>query len=79
MPISAPRILVLATIALLAACERERAPAAVVAADPAFCSQVHTTGAKLSEHLAPLAPLMRTTTGVYPLEEGDASMVSRAW
>lgn len=79
MPLSTRRILVLATVALLAACERERAPAGTVAADPAFCSQVHTPGAKLSEHLAPLAPLMRTSTGVYPLEEGDASMVSRAW
>src|SRR6476469_7546352 len=79
MPISTRLFLVLATIAFLAACGRERAPAGIVAADPAFCSQVHTTGAKLSEHLAPLAPLMRTSTGVYPLEEGDASMVSRAW
>lgn len=79
MPTSKRPIIVLATITLLAACERERAPAGIVAADPAFCSQVHTTGAKLSEHLAPLAPLMRASTGVYPLEEGDVSMVARAW
>ena len=79
MPITTRLVSTLATIALLTACGRERAPAPVVAADPAFCSQVHTTGAKLSEHLAPLAPLMRTSTGVYPLEEGDVSMVSRAW
>ena len=79
MPISTRLILLLAPIAFLVACERERAPERVVAADPAFCSQVHTTGAKLSEHLAPLAPLMRTSTGVYPLEEGDVSMISRAW
>ncbi|HSU97390.1 MAG TPA: phospholipase D family protein, partial [Gemmatimonadaceae bacterium] len=79
MPITTRLIFVLATIALLAACERERAPADTVAADPTFCSQVHTTGARLSEQLAPLVPLMRTSTGVYPLEEGDASMVSRAW
>jgi phosphatidylserine/phosphatidylglycerophosphate/cardiolipin synthase-like enzyme len=79
MPIRTRPIFLLAALALLAACERERAPAGVAAADPAFCSQVHTTGAKLSEHLAPLAPLMRTGTGVYPLEEGDVSMVSRAW
>ena len=79
MSISTRLVSALATIALLAACERESAPRVAVAADPAFCSQVHTTGAKLSEHLAPLAPLMRTSTGVYPLEEGDVSMVSRAW
>src|SRR5690349_20091366 len=79
MPISKRLIFVLATIIFLAACQREDAPARRIAADPAFCSQVHTTGAKLSEHLAPLAPLMRTSTGVYSLEEGDVSLVSRAW
>jgi cardiolipin synthase C len=74
-------IVVLATVLLLAACEREPAPAPArkVAADPAFCAQVHTTGAKLSEHLAALAPRMRTSTGVYALEEGDVSLVTRAW
>jgi phosphatidylserine/phosphatidylglycerophosphate/cardiolipin synthase-like enzyme len=79
MPISKRLIFVLAPITFLAACQREGAPARRIAADPAFCSQVHTTGAKLSEHLAPLAPLMRTSTGVYSLEEGDVSLVSRAW
>ena len=79
MPIRTRLVCVFATLALLAACERERPPAAIAAADPAFCSQVHATGAKLSEHLAPLASRMRTSTGVYTLEEGDASMVSRAW
>src|SRR5436190_2667941 len=76
----APRLtFVLATVTFLGACEREGAPAGIVAADPAFCSQVHITGAKLSEHLAPLVPLMRTSTGVYSLEEGDVSLVLRAW
>jgi cardiolipin synthase C len=79
MPVSTRLVFALATIATLAACGRERGPAVTVAADPAFCSQVHASGTKLSEHLAPLAPLMRTGTGVYPLEEGDVSMVSRAW
>src|SRR4029078_6250997 len=79
MPISTRLIFVLATTTFLAACTREGAPARTIAADPAFCSQVHTTGVKLSEHLAPLAPLMRTSTGVYSLEEGDVSLVSRAW
>ena len=79
MRVSTRLIFVLGAMACLAACERERAPARLVAGDPAFCSQVHATGAKLSEHLAPLALLMRASTGVYPLEEGDVSMVSRAW
>ena len=77
-------IFVLATIPFLAACERDHAPAAragIVAADSAFCSQVHVTGggAKLSKYLASLVPRMRTSTGVYSLEEGDMSLVARAW
>src|SRR5690349_1342014 len=79
MPINTRLIFVLATMSFLAACERKGATPRSNAADPAFCTQVHTTGAKLSEHLAPLAPLMRTSTGVYALEEGDVSLVSRAW
>jgi len=79
MPISTRLIFVLAAMTFLAACKREGAPARSIAADPTFCSQVHTTGAKLSEHLGPLVPLMRTSTGVYSLEEGDVSLVSRAW
>ncbi len=79
MPTSTRPIVVLATVLLLAGCEREPAPARTVVADPAFCAQVHTFGATLSEHLAPLASLMQTSTGVYALEEGDVSMISRAW
>jgi phosphatidylserine/phosphatidylglycerophosphate/cardiolipin synthase-like enzyme len=79
MPIHTRPIVALASLVLLAACEQKPAHARVVAADPAFCAQVHSTGAKLSEHLAPLAKQMRTSTGVYALEEGDASMVARAW
>ncbi|MEP6764712.1 MAG: phospholipase D family protein, partial [Gemmatimonadaceae bacterium] len=72
-------ILPLICAMLVAACEREPASARIVAADPAFCAQVHAIGAKLSEHLAPVALQMRTSTGVYSLEEGDVSMVARAW
>lgn len=80
--LTSPRSILALAIAMLvfAACEREAVPAArTVSADPAFCAQVQSIGAKLSEQLAPLAPLMRTSTGVYPLEEGDVSMVARAW
>ncbi len=45
-----------------------------------FCSQIHIeTPVKLSDQLAPLSELMIAKTGVYTLEEGDVSMISRAW
>jgi len=72
-------VVALACAILTAACKRAPVPARAVTADAAFCKQVQTTDAKLSEHLAPLASRMRTGTGVYPLEEGDVSMIARAW
>lgn len=75
--------LALATATSFAACERTPAPVSATgrthAPDSAFCTQVQTNVGKLSDHLAPLAARMRTSTGVYPLEEGDVSMVARAW
>ncbi len=48
--------------------------------DQDFCSQIHIDRhAGLSEQLAPFADLMNSKTGVYPLEEGDISMIARAW
>ncbi len=45
-----------------------------------FCSRIlPTTPAILSTYLAPAEELMRTKTGVYSLEEGDMSMITRAW
>ncbi len=45
-----------------------------------YCSQIQVeTPAKLSSQLAPLKELMLTKTGVHTLEEGDASMIARAW
>ena len=45
-----------------------------------FCSQIHLEiPAKISDQLTPLSELMSTKTGVYALEEGDVSMISRAW
>ena len=64
---------------LIAACKGSPAPVRAVTADAAFCAQIQTRDAKLSRELAPLAPRMRTSTGVYPLEEGDVSMIARAW
>lgn len=62
---------------VLVACDA--APTRRVAADPAFCAQIQAPGARLSEHLAPVAAQMQSSTGVYTLEEGDGSMVARAW
>lgn len=47
--------------------------------DEDFCSQIHFDDKKLSDYLAPLDSLMTTKTGVYTLEEGDRSMIARAW
>ena len=72
-------VVALGVMGLIAACKRSPAPARAVTADAAFCAQVQTSGVKLSEGLAPLASRMKTSTGVYPLEEGDVSMIARAW
>lgn len=74
-------IVALAATLLVAACDRAPAPALsrAVTADAAFCAQVKATGIKLSEQIAPLDSMMRTSTGIYSLEEGDVSMVARAW
>lgn len=66
-----------ASLLVSAACSSE--PVRRAAADPAFCAQIQAPGTTLSEHLAPVAEQMRTSTGVYTLEEGDVSMVARAW
>ena len=45
-----------------------------------FCSQIQIDRhAGLSEQLSPLADLINAKTGVYTLEEGDISMIARAW
>lgn len=45
-----------------------------------FCSQIQAERfAPLSDQLTPVSDLSITKTGVYSLEEGDESMVSRAW
>lgn len=45
-----------------------------------FCSQIRNERhAGLAEQLAPFESLIENKTGVYTLEEGDISMISRAW
>jgi cardiolipin synthase C len=45
-----------------------------------FCSSIHINNSKgLSAELYSISSQMKKKTGVYILEEGDASMVARAW
>lgn len=45
-----------------------------------FCAAIkHTSGKSLSEHLSPFAEKMANSTGVYVLEEGIESLLSRGW
>lgn len=45
-----------------------------------FCSSIHRdTSIHLSNKLDSLSDLMKDKTGVYVLEDGDGSMVTRAW
>ena len=63
---------------ILGSCLREKEEVNVVEED--FCAQIHLDQEKkLSDYLAPFSDRMETQTGVYALEEGDISMVSRAW
>lgn len=62
---------------LLSACRGEEKYPPI---DEDFCSQIHFDSPHvLSEQLAPLSELTTSKTGVYTLEEGDNSMISRAW
>lgn len=47
--------------------------------DEDFCSQIHFDNKRVSDYLAPLDSLITSKTGVYTLEEGDRSMIARAW
>lgn len=48
--------------------------------DEDFCASIHISDTtRLSDYLAPLQEVMRDSTGVYSLEEGDGSMMARAW
>ena len=49
-------------------------------AEKDFCASIHRNDSTtLSKELEPVAELMKTKTGVYVLEDGDGSMVTRAW
>ncbi len=68
------------SMAGLAACGDAPAPdTRLPVPNAAFCAQVQAPGDPLSSYLAPVSSLMRSHTGVFPLEEGDVSMIARAW
>lgn len=70
----------LASALLLAACARDPAPPPrQLTVDPAFCARVQAPALALSTVLAPIDSMMRSHTGVHSIEEGDQSMVARAW
>ena len=47
--------------------------------DEDFCATIHAENHPLSNYLAPLDSILTARTGVYVLEEGDNSMIARAW
>ncbi|HEY1037764.1 MAG TPA: phospholipase D family protein [Bacteroidia bacterium] len=49
-------------------------------AEKDFCASIHRNDSlSLTKELEPVAERMKDKTGVYVLEDGDGSMVSRAW
>ncbi len=52
----------------------------VAVQDKDFCASIHRDDStSLSRELEPIDSLMKEKTGVYVLEDGDGSMVTRAW
>lgn len=65
-------------LSLLIACSDTRKEIPVQEKD--FCASIHRNDSvTLSNELEDIADLMQTKTGVYVLEEGGNSMVTRAW
>ncbi len=65
---------------ILISCSNQRTETSESKTIPDFCSQVHRDSSiSLSHKLDSLSELMSNKTGVYVLEDGDGSMVARAW
>ncbi|MEO7988028.1 MAG: phospholipase D family protein [Chryseolinea sp.] len=70
--------ILIAFIILLSGCSSDEIKYPPITED--FCSQIHFESPNsLSNQLTSLSELIKTKTGVYSLEEGDESMISRAW
>lgn len=58
----------------------QQSPELVPAQKADFCSKIHRNDAlTLTSQLMPVDSLMKQKTGLYVLEEGDVSMIARAW
>ena len=78
MPADSLKYLVFYWAAVLSACTSS--PQRFEPLDGAYCDQLPAVQTEpLSRQLFPLRDVMATQTGVYTLEEGDVSMVARAW
>lgn len=70
--------ILIALIILASGCSSEEIKYPPITED--FCSQIQNQAPPvLSNQLAPLSEFIATKTGVHALEEGDESMISRAW
>lgn len=71
------RLLPCILLAFFAACSSENKYEPIT---EDFCAQLNRVSPPtLSSQLAPIAARMDSSTGVFTLEEGDVSMISRAW
>lgn len=63
---------------VLNSCKQQATPSQTVAMD--WCSGIHQTDSStLGTALAGLDSLQKSSTGTYVLEDGDGSMIARAW
>lgn len=68
------------TSLLLIACSEKEVVDVVPAQDKDFCASIHNTDStSLSGELNVLTDSMKNKTGVFVLEHGDESMITRAW
>ena len=73
-------IVAITLIFIVSACSSEEETKIQQPTHADFCASIHRdTSVSLSKKLAPLSDSMLNKTGVYVLEDGDGSMVARAW
>jgi len=78
MEIKLLRAILLFALAMMVACSPSEPKYPPITQD--YCSQLpDAEPVKLSDYLAPYTELLATKTGVHSLEEGDVSMITRAW
>jgi len=71
------RLVLVTTFSIFTGCSNDIVYAPI---DEDFCAQIHFNDPHpLSKQLAPFEEIAISKTGVYSLEEGDNSMIARAW